>query len=145
MRRRGEETDIGRMAAIHVGVGDAGEDGKILTVFLQYLEVGGRHIIAARASGEKLIAEQPEVVTNTEHAPGPGTRRKRRGSLRRLRKGRRHGIQERQRERNANSAKEAPAVQRTARGDMRNSHRLILRLSSGQYKTRRDRTGRIFG
>ena len=95
-------------------------------MFLQYLQVGGRYIIAARASGEKLIAEQPEVVTNTEHAAGLGTRRKRRGSLRRLREGRLHGIQERQRERNANSAKEAPAIQRVSGGDMRNSHGSIL-------------------
>jgi hypothetical protein len=128
MRRRGEETDIGRMAAIHVGVGDAGEDAKILTVFLQYLQVRGRYIIAARPGGKKLIAEQPEVVTNTEHTAGLGARGKRRRRLRRLGEGRGHGIQERQRERNANSAKETPAVQRAPGGDMRSSHRPILQV-----------------
>jgi hypothetical protein len=59
-------------------MGDASEDAEILAVFLEELQVGGGDVVASLACGEKLIAEQPEVVANGEHPAGFGAGSKRR-------------------------------------------------------------------
>ena len=40
MRRGGEEANVGRMSAIDVRMGDAGEDAEVLAMILQELEIG---------------------------------------------------------------------------------------------------------
>ena len=50
-----QEADVGRMAAIHVGMRDAGEDGEVLAVILQDLEVVRGSVAGAGVCREELI------------------------------------------------------------------------------------------
>ena len=64
MGRRGQEADVGRMAAIHVRMRDAGEDGEIVAVRLQKFQIGRGDVVAALAAGKKLIPEKSQIVAN---------------------------------------------------------------------------------
>ncbi len=46
MRGGGKEADLSMVAAIDIGVGDAGEDGEIVAVRGEALEVGARSVVA---------------------------------------------------------------------------------------------------
>ena len=87
-----QEADVGRVAAIHVGMRDAGEDGEVLAVLLEDLEVVRGRVVAAGVGGEELTGQQAEVVADGEHAA-------RRGGGLRAGRGGSHRVQKRQRQR----------------------------------------------
>ena len=64
MRCGRQETHVGRVPAVDVGVRDAAEDAEILPVRLEVLQVGRRHVVAAGAGGKELVAEEAEIVAD---------------------------------------------------------------------------------
>ena len=88
-------------------------------MFLEMLEVGRGRVAAARRGGEELVGEEAEVVADGEHA----ARRLGRG---RLGEDGRHGIEEREGERDAGAAEEPAAGHGPARGDVWKSHGSIM-------------------
>jgi hypothetical protein len=63
-----EEADVGGMAAVDIGVRDAGDYREIVTVTLKDLEVGRRRVLATSFGGKELNRQQTKVVANPEHA-----------------------------------------------------------------------------
>src|ERR1043166_8596309 len=86
MRRGGEETDVSRMPAVHVGMRYAAENTEVLAVFLQPLEIRRGLILCARPRREKLIRKQTEIVADAEQSPRLRIRRQRRSDLSAARK-----------------------------------------------------------
>ena len=48
MRRGGEEAVVRRMTAVHVGMRHAAEDGELVPMITQQIQVGGGGVVAAR-------------------------------------------------------------------------------------------------
>src|SRR4051812_5243580 len=69
VRRRGEKADIRRMPGIHVGMRDTAEDGEIIPMLAQQIEVRRRRVTPPRLLGKELIRKEPEVVADGEDAP----------------------------------------------------------------------------
>jgi len=44
---RGEERDVGRVAAVDIGVRDAASDGEVAAVVLEVLQIGGKGVVFA--------------------------------------------------------------------------------------------------
>jgi hypothetical protein len=61
------------VAAIDVGMRDAGEDGEVVAMSLEILEAGREGVIAAFGLGEEVIGEEAEVVADGDHAAGFGS------------------------------------------------------------------------
>jgi hypothetical protein len=86
------------MAAIDVGVRDAGKDGEVLAVWFDDFEVRGGRVIAARPGRKELAGQQAEVVADPEKAA------RNRAALRRS-----HDVEQRQRQGDADATQERPA------------------------------------
>ena len=93
VRGRRQKTVICRVATIDIWVRDAAEDGKVLAMLLQEIEVRRGLVIGASALREKVIWHEAKVITDTQHAAGLTTRRRRSGCGRG--KGRRHRVEQR--------------------------------------------------
>ena len=96
VRRGREERDVGRMAAVHIRMGDAAEHREILAVVLQVLEIGRQRVVEAGVRREEEIGPQAEVVADAKQAARLGTRGERRRCGRGPCEGRKHSVQERQ-------------------------------------------------
>src|SRR5437764_8086667 len=66
MRCCREKADVRRVAPIHVGVRDAGEDGEVPAVILKELEIRGRCVVGPGVGRKELIRQQAEVVADGE-------------------------------------------------------------------------------
>ena len=62
MRRRGQEADVRRMAAIHVRVRHAAEHGEVVAVLLQGLQVGRGRVVAPAPVGKNWSASSPRLL-----------------------------------------------------------------------------------
>ena len=93
VRGRRQETVICRVATVDIWVRDAAEDGKVLAMLLQEIEVRRGLVIGASALREKVIWHEAKVITDTQHAARL-TARSGRG-WRRRREGRRHRVEQR--------------------------------------------------
>src|ERR1035438_5383998 len=107
MRRRRQEADIGRMAAVDIGMRDARQNREVFPILLEDLEVVRGRVVASRIGREKLGGQQTKVVADTEHATRHGSGL----GMRHVRRS--HGVEERQRKAYAN-----PAKHRAARTDV---------------------------
>ena len=67
VRRAGEEADVGRVAAIDVGMRHAAEDGEVFAMLLQQLQVRRGRVVAAGAGWQEVLAQQAEIVADGEH------------------------------------------------------------------------------
>jgi hypothetical protein len=68
VRSGGEEAVVGRMAAVDVGMRDAAEDGEIVAMFFEKLEVGREFVIGAGGLREEMMRENAEVIADAEEA-----------------------------------------------------------------------------
>src|ERR1700687_2415253 len=69
MRRGGEEAIVRGMSAIDVRMRNAAEDGEVVAVFFEVLEIRRQRVIAPALLWEKLTRQQAEVVADAEHPP----------------------------------------------------------------------------
>src|SRR5579871_3941104 len=101
------------MAAVHIRMGNAAEDRKIFTMFLEQLQIRRCRVIASATLGEKAVGQHAKIVADAEHAAWRGVwRQRRRRLLRSTRKSGEHRIQEWQSHRDPNAAQKSPARQR---------------------------------
>src|SRR2546423_587267 len=79
MRRGGEEAIVCRMAAVHVRMRHAAENGKIIPMLFKNFEIGRESIIPSGLLRKKLIGQQTKIVTDGKHparrSAGCGARR----------------------------------------------------------------------
>ena len=108
VRGGGQEGDVRRVAAVHVRVRHAAEDGEVVAVLLEELQVRRGRVVAAGVLGEELVRQQAEVVADAEQPP-------RRRAVGRPRERRPHRLQQRQRQRHARAAEEPPPGERPPR------------------------------
>ncbi len=97
MRRGGEEAVVRRVAAIHIGMRHAAENGEFIAVLAQLFQIRRERVVAPGLLGKKLLGYEAEVVAHGEDAA-------RREHLRVARESRHHGIEEGQRESHAGAA-----------------------------------------
>ena len=68
VRRGGEKAIIGWVTSIHIGMRYSTEYGEIVSVLLEHIQVGRKLIPKSRFLREKLLGEQTQVVTDSQHA-----------------------------------------------------------------------------
>src|SRR5439155_7688393 len=96
MRRGREEAIVRRMPAIHVGMRHAAEDGEIVAMLLEDLEIRRQWVITPVLLREEMFGQQTQVVADAEEPARLAAWRRISGNaFRRGGKGRRHGIQHR--------------------------------------------------
>jgi len=70
VRCGGEKGDIGGVAAIDIGMGDAAHDREVVAVVLEEFEVRGEVVIFTGIFREERLVEQAQVVADAEEAVG---------------------------------------------------------------------------
>lgn len=70
VRRGREKADVGGVAAIDVGMRDTAEDGEVLAVFLEVLQIGRGGVVAAGFFREEEVCQQAEIIADAEEAAG---------------------------------------------------------------------------
>src|ERR1043166_4013356 len=65
---------IGRVPAVHIGMGNTGEHSEIIAKILQHLQIWRERIIAAALFWEELLRQQSEIVADTKHTTRLSTR-----------------------------------------------------------------------
>ena len=96
MRRGREEAIVRRMPAIHVGMRHAAEDGEIVAMLLEDLEIRRQWVITPVLLREEMFGQQTQVVADAEEPARLAAWRCISGNaFRHGGKGRRHGIQHR--------------------------------------------------
>ena len=101
MRSRGQEAVVGRVTAVDVRMGDAGEDAEVVAMRLEQFEIRRRLIVLPLARREEVVRDEAEVIADAQHATGLGARRRGR------REGRGHGVEHRQGQQHAGAGQEA--------------------------------------
>src|SRR6266487_4479272 len=107
MRRGREEAVVCRMPPIHVGMRHTAENGEIVAMFLENFQIRRQWVIAPALLREELFGQQTKVVADAEEPARLAAGGRISGNtFRHGGKGRRHGIQHRQREQNTRSTEE---------------------------------------
>ena len=68
MRSRGEEGLVGPMPAVYARMGQATEDGELVPMIRDLLQVGGKFIIATIPFGEKQFGNEAQILIDGNHA-----------------------------------------------------------------------------
>src|SRR4051812_28019324 len=100
MRRTREEGHFRWMAAHDVRQRRTADDGKVIPVLLDDLEIRRELVVTTRGLREEVPRHETKVVLDGEHAAGLRVWRQRRSRLRRLGERGQHRIEEGQRQRN---------------------------------------------
>ena len=114
VRRTGQEAVVRRMAGVDVRMPDAAEDGEVVPVGTELLEVW-RELIAEAlrfrrreevpGKDAKIVADREEPARQGRWSRGP-------------REGRNHGVEKRQPERHARATEKTAPPKRSAKGDV---------------------------
>ena len=118
MRRGGEETDVRRVAAIDVRMGDAAENAEIVAMRREALEVGREGVVTTGVRGEELIGEEAKIVADAEHPARLRVRSGRCAAGRGAGEGWEHRVEEGQRHDDAGAAEKMPAGDGALGGDV---------------------------